>query len=229
MKIRDSTRVLHRTSSITGDPMPRKRFHRIIAAIVVLIATVLTLSSCAGMGMFGDSVNRAFNGMPATVKFYAKDGHVMASAHGTSIRVTRDERFDTSDSEGVSKNDSSVLLISIGNSHIQHVGSTVVLAQDGLLNIADGIPEEEFNIENTKRGTPWANTLREKFQNLWAGKAKTIIIRSQDDVPIAIYAGNQVEVAATDVPRSTLYRIDGKYLFVYRANITTPDSDLLDQ
>ena len=209
--------------------MPRKRFHRIIAAIVVLIATVLTLSSSAGMGMSGASVTGAFKAMPATVKFSAKAGHVMASAHGTSIRVTRDERFDTSDSEGVSKNDSSVLLISIGNSHIQHVGSTVVLAQDGLLNIADGIPEEEFNTENTKRGTPWANTLREKFQNLWAGKAKTIIIRSQDDVPIAIYAGNQVEVSATDVPKSTLYRIDGKYLFVYRASITTPDSDLLDR
>ena len=48
-------------------------------------------------------------------------------------------------------------------------------------------------------------------------------------MPIAIYAGNQVEVAATDVPKSTLYRIDGKYLFVYRASITTPDSDLLDR
>ena len=209
--------------------MQRKRFRRVTAAVVALIATMLSLTSCAGLAMFGDSVNRAFNGMPATVEFYAKDGHVMASAHGTSIRVTRDERFDTNDSEGVSKNDSSVLLISIGNSHIQHVGSTVVLAQDGLLNIADGIPEKEFNIENTQRGTPWANTLREKFRNLWQGKAKTIIIRSQDDVPIAIYAGNEVEVAATDVPKSTLYRIDGKYLFVYRASITTPDSDLMDR
>lgn len=201
------------------------RSRRLLAAFSALVAAML-LSSCSGLAMFGDSVNRAFNGMPATAQFFAKDGHVMMTVKGTSLRVARDDRFDTSNSDGTSKNDSSVLMISIGNSHVSHVGSTMVMAQDGLVKVSDKIPDGQFDITSTQRGTPWLNDLREKYQNLWQGKSKTIIIRSQDDMPIAIYAGNEVEIAATDVPKSTLYRIDGKYLFVYRANLTSCDNDI---
>lgn len=205
--------------------MSTRTRRRSLAALFVALVSALLLSGCAGLAMFGDSVNRAFNGMPATAQFYAKDGHTMMTIQGTSLRVARDDRFDTT-TDGMSNNDSSVLLISVGNSHVSHVGSTMVMAQDGLVKVSDKIPDGAFDITSTKPGTPWLNDLREKYQNLWQGKSKTIIIRSQDDMPIAIYAGNQVEIAATDVPKSTLYRIDGKYLFVYRANLTSCDNDI---
>ena len=64
-------------------------------------------------------------------------------------------------------------------------------------------------------------------RNLWAGKAKTIMVRSQDGTPVAVYVGNEVEILATDVPKSTWFRVDGKYLFVYRADYTVYDNELL--
>ncbi len=197
-------------------------------SLFVLLALIgaLFLSSCAGMAAFGEEVNRAFNGVPATMTTYAQDGRQIDRIKGESFKVSRDDRFDTTDSEGASKNDSSVLLISLGDSHISHVGSSMVLAQDGLTEVT---PEggTQVMLENTESGTPVINSFFERHQNLWKGKSKTIMIRSQDGLPIAVYAGDNVEVFPTDVPKSTWVRIDGKYLLVYRCDYTLIDNDLL--
>ena len=119
-----------------------------------------------------------------------------------------------------------VLLISIGKSHISHVGSCLIIAEDGLTDLT-GTMGDYVSVQNTEPGHPWLNDIIEKHRNLWAGKAKTIMIRSQAGNPVAIFNGTQVEGFATDVPKSTAFRVDGHYLFVYRCDYTTYDSDLL--
>jgi len=195
------------------------------SAVLATVLTVFILAGCAGLSAFGEEINRAFNGVSATMTTYNEDGELIDKVHGTSFRITRDTRFDTSNSDGTSKNDSSVLMISLGDNHISHVGSTLVLAQDGLTAVADAEASVEFS--NNEPGTPWLNNLFEYHRNLWQGKGKTILIRSQNGTPIAVYAGSEVEILATDVPKSTWFRVDGKYLFVYRADYTVYDNDLL--
>lgn len=197
---------------------------------VALIAGALTLallSGCAAFGNFGDEVTRAFKGMEATMTTYNQDGQQMDTVKGKSFNVSRDDRFDSTDSDGTSNSDSKVLLVSLGDSHISHVGSTMILAQEGLQdNYLEG--EGYQDLENADPGTPWLNNFIEKNRNLWDGKAKTLMIRSQDGDPIAIYAGDSVEVFSTDVPSSTMFRVDDKSLFVYRADYTMFDTDLID-
>jgi hypothetical protein len=195
-----------------------------VVATMMIVAT-LTLSACAGFAAFGDSLNRAFNGVSATMTTYTQDGTLVDEVHGKSFQVSRDTRFDTSNSDGTSKNDSSVLMISIGDDHVSHVGSTLILAQDGLEPVAGATTTVHF--ENDEPGMPWLNNFLEYNRNLWAGKAKTIMVRSQDGTPVAVYVGNEVEILATDVPKSTWFRVDGKYLFVYRADYTVYDNELL--
>lgn len=203
-----------------------KNNFRKMGALVAGILTLALLSGCAAFAQFGDDVNRAFNGMEATMVTYNQDGQKMDEVKGKSFNVSRDERFDGQNSDGTSKEDSSVLLVSLGDDHISHVGSTMILAQEGLEdNFVEGNGYQD--IENADPGTPWLNTFVEKNQNLWKGKSKTLMIRSQDGDPIAIYAGNEVEVFKTDVPSSTMFRIDGKNLFVYRADYTMFDTALL--
>lgn len=198
-------------------------------ARVLILFLVLTaaLSSCAGLSMFGEEITRAFKGVPATMTTYTQDGAMVDRVSGTSFRVSRDKRFDTSNSDGTSKNDSSVLLISLGNNHISHVGSSMILAQDGLVDVSGSLPAT-VSLANNEHGVPFLNNIREKYQNLWRGKSKTIMIRSQDGTPIAIFAGNTVESFATDVPKSTAFRVDGLHLVVYRSDLTVYDNELLD-
>lgn len=201
--------------------------HKTRSTAVVITAMVLALvmSSCSGIAAFGEQFNRAMHGVPATMTTYDQYGAQIDQVHGTSFQITRDKRFDSTNSDGSSNEDSSVLMISVGHSHISHVGSTLVLAQDGLTKVSDAPTSVE--LQNSTSGHPWLNNFFEYNRNLWKGKAKTIMVRSQNGNPIAVYAGDEVEILATDVPKSTWFRVDGKYLFVYRADYTVYDNDLL--
>lgn len=196
-------------------------------AAVVAAASVVGLSSCAGLSAFGEELSRAYKGVPATLTTYDQAGQAIDQVKGTSFQVSRDTRFDvtTVDSEGkASTKPGSVILFSLGTRTISHVGSSACLAQDGIEPIANA---GQLKAVSTEEGTPILNVFRERFQNLWQGRAKTIMIRSQDGQPILVYAGNTVEVFATDVPQSTWFRVDGKYLWCYRVDYTTYDTSLL--
>lgn len=196
--------------------------------VAVCLAAMLTLTGCGLFGIGGDKFDQAFTGIAATMQTYDQFGNPVDRVHGTSFRVSRDTEFDTSNSDGTSKNDSSVLLISLGKSHISHVGSTLLLAEDGVNDVTAQLPAT-VDFENSERGTPWLNDIHYRFQQLWKGAAKTLMIRSQNGTPIKVYAGNEVQVLSTDVPKSTWFRIDGKTLLVYRADYTVVDNKLLSQ
>jgi hypothetical protein len=196
-------------------------------AIKMVLAVILavTLAGCGAFGATSDSFEQAFSGFHATMTTYNQYGQPVDEIKGASFHVTRDSEFDTKDAKGNSNNDSSVLLISLGSAHIHHVGSTMILAQDGLVDVTAQLPQE-FRFANDKPGTPWINDIRYRFQQLWGGTAKTIMIRSQDGTPVKVYGGNNVQILSTNVPKSTWFRIDGKTLFVYRADYTVVDNSL---
>lgn len=194
----------------------------IIAALMVVV-----LSSCAGASAFGEQISRAFQGVPATWTSYDQSGRKIDEVHGTSFKVSRDTRFDTTNVGSDGKTTTvpgEVLLISLGSNHISHVGSSACLAQDGVVKIGDA---KTFDFQNSDPGVPFINDLVEKVRNVMKGKSKVIVIRSQDGLPIAVYAGSQVEVFATDVPKSTWFRVDGQYLWCYRVDYTMVDTALL--
>lgn len=195
-----------------------------IAIAALLIAASIMAIGCASLSAFGESFNRSMHGVKATMRTYDSNGNMIDQVKGRSFEVSRDKRFDTSDSDGTSKNDSQVLKISLGNNILNHVGSTLVIAQTGLVEV-DKAPK--VSLENNEPGKPWLNNLRENFGQKWKGRGKTILIRSQDGFPLAVYAGDEVEILSTDVPKSTWFRVDGKYLFVYRADYTVYDNSLL--
>ncbi|MBC7764148.1 DUF5052 family protein [Microbacteriaceae bacterium] len=197
-------------------------------AIMAIFA--VALSSCAAASMSFEDFNRSWNGISATITTYDQAGELIDKVHGTSVQVSLDTRFSTTsqNSDGtVTTTPGDVMLISVGTSHISHVGSTMIWAEDGVNAIAGA--DTTVDITNTKQGTPWINNLFEYSRNLWKGNAKTLLIRSQDGKPIAVYSANEVEVVGTAVPKSTMFRLDGKRLFVYRADYTMYDTILLKQ
>lgn len=187
----------------------------------------LLLSSCAAVSMSSEEFSRAIRGVSGTVSTYNQSSRLIDRVSGSSFRFSRDQTFDSKSRDGESNKDSSVLLISLGDNHISHVGSTLVFSQDGIVDISGGKPNE-VRFSSTEPGTPWLNDIRYRYSNLWKGKARTIMVRSQDGTPLAVFAGDRVETFSTDVPKSTAFRIDGKYLLIYRADYTVYDTELLD-
>jgi len=201
-----------------------------IGLIIIVVACIIVFNLIFGTGtqMAIEDLARALKGVPATMTTYAFDGTPLDRVKGDAFRPSRDNRFDTTDAEGNTTSRGSVIMVSLGNSHISHVGSTLIIEQKGIERLTDA--GTRIDIENHERGRPWLNDLVEYWRNKTiGGKSKIIFIRSQNSTPLAVYAGNKVEITSTDVPNSTLIRIDGKYLFVYRCEYTIYDTDLLGE
>ena len=61
------------------------------------------------------------------------------------------------------------------------------------------------------------------------GKKKTIIISSQQGVPIGVYQGDDVYVTIPeDLPKMTRLNIDGKALYIHRANYVIIDTEMIE-
>ena len=202
----------------------RTRKRRGLITGVVAAIMIVVVSGCAAFQNAAEQIEEALQGRSLTMTTFATDGQVIDQVNGKSMRIARDTTFDSTDSAGGSNADSSVLMISIGDNHIRHVGSTLIAAEQGLTTVAG---PGTINLTNVKPGMPWLNDFIEVNRNLWKGKGKTILIRSQFDKPLAVYAGDAVEIFATDVPKTTRFRVDGKVLVVYRANYTVYDNELL--
>lgn len=200
--------------------------------LAMIVVAMFALSSCAVFSKWGEDFVRDWKGASATMTTYDEEGQAVIKVRGGSLQIKRDSDFDTtssgSDGSSSSNKDSQVLKISIGGSTMSHVGSTLVLAEDGLEDLSHLI-DPKFEIDNKDRGVPVLNYLMQEHRNKWQGKSKTVMIYSQSGKPVAIYAGKHVEQFPTDVPKSTQFRIDGKLLLVYRADMSTLDTALMEK
>lgn len=197
-------------------------------ALSALFVSLLALSGCAGASMTGEELSRAFNGSVATFHTYDKQGNVMDEVTGDSVRATRDETFDEWNGESTDKG--SVMLLQVGSKEIRHVGSTATLIQDGIDVIVPA--QQGVSIDSDEKPTPFIQKILSKHENLWKGSAKTVLVRTQDDIPVAIFSGDEVELFQSDIPNSTAIRVVGKdgesrYALVYRANLTIYDTELI--
>ncbi|OTO49805.1 DUF5052 family protein [Enterococcus faecium] len=191
-------------------------------ALLSAVVLVFVLSGCQDLNMLFKGFEENFKGLEMTIQTYDEKSQLIDKVEGKSIMIERDSKFDT-DSES---QDSSVIKITIGDKDIHHVGSSMIIAERGLTNVFDDYAKK-VNVQDMQRGTPIVNSMINEFRNSFTGKQKVILIRSQNGTPLATYAGNNVSMYKTDVPKSTGLMIDGKYLFVYRCDYTIYDLDLI--
>jgi len=106
------------------------------------------------------------------------------------------------------------------------VGDTIIFAEDGLDMITD-FSVDEINSEKNTPNIQWIDRNINKFKNK-IGKNRTIIISTQMGVPIGVYQGNSVYVEVPgDLPKTTRLSIDGKIMYIHRANYQIIDSSLI--
>ena len=61
------------------------------------------------------------------------------------------------------------------------------------------------------------------------GKEKAIIISSPMGIPVGLYQGKNVYVTVPDdLPKMTRLNIDGKSLYIHRANYLIMDTEILE-
>ena len=123
---------------------------------------------------------------------------------------------------------SSVITINIDGKEIQSCGDTCIFEQNGL-NAEVNFTQED--IQSQLSGAITDNTIIagivNKYKNSF-GKSRVVVIKSQLGQPITAYSGDKVYwKIPQDLPKMTKLMIDGKALYIHRANFQIIDKELL--
>lgn len=183
---------------------------RILAAVLAVVLLV-SLTGCAYIGTFFSKLRGELFGNDYDIRQYDNYGNLVFTVHGD--RIAMDCELDENGEV------SSYIDITIDGKSWKHVGSTLVFAQRGVDMITDfQIPAD---MENSGNGSGLIAIDRRvnEYANLF-GKKLVVLVSSQNGTPIGLFQGNNcyTEIPG-DLPKTTLIHIDGKLVYVYRANV----------
>lgn len=121
-----------------------------------------------------------------------------------------------------------VITITIDGKEIESCGDTCVFVQNGLEPKVDfSLDEVNSNGGNGITDNAALARVLNRYKNDF-GKSRVVVIKSQLGQPIAAFSGDNVywEIP-DDLPKMTKLMVDGKALYIHRANYQIIDKDLL--
>ena len=196
-----------------------------ILFVCLSILAMISLTGCAELRDLVATTKGSLIGQKFDISMYDDSGEKTLEVSGSKVTVGLMENSANFDSED-SGFKSEVLDITINGKQMLQVGNTCIFAEKGLDMITDF--DTPKKVETTTGGgfVPF-DRLVNNFKNS-IGKSKVIIISSQDGLPIGVYQGEDVYVTVpSDLPKMTRLNIDGKSLYIHRANYTILDSELI--
>ena len=193
-----------------------------------IVLSLILLSGCAFIRETTQQIKGELIGQKFTVSSYDNNGNLISQLTGDSITMETYSEQSYLDSLEEIEIESSVIQITIDRHEVLSVGNTIIFAEKGLSQITDfGVSDALKNDSSDGLNIMAWDKIANKWKNNM-GKSRMIVIASQLGVPIAIYEGNNVRVTIpNDLPKTTRITIDGKSLYVHRANYQIIDINLL--
>ena len=201
-----------------------------IVSIIMIFCIMFAFAGCAMFDSKINDLNGSITGNTYECQFYSNDGNKFMTLTGQKIdissNVVRERTYD-SDGWGYVNTLSSVITITVDGRQMNNCGSTVLFVEKGLM------PDVDFQVEsiNSEANGIGDNTIIANIVNQYKnafGKPVVAVIQSQLGDPICAFSGNDVywEVCE-DLPKTTKLMIDGRALYIHRANFQLIDRDLL--
>ena len=201
-----------------------------IAAIVMLMAGV---AGCARLQSGIHDLHGSIVGNEYNNDIFDNIGVRTLRSHGKKIdidnNIVEERSYASATDEWYStKTLSSVITITIDGKQLISCGDTCVFYDKRLT------PEYEFYLDDIDSNSSGildstlisgrVNSIKNEF-----GKPMVVVIKSQMGAPIYAFSGDKVywEIE-DDLPRFTKLMIDGKALYIHRANFQIVDKALLD-
>lgn len=208
-----------------------KRIKALLATIIC-ICIITGLTGCAANDDYMNDVKGNLSGNSYTIYTYDNYGQKIMTTTGDKINIagnkTKSKGYDSEGNETTSYDVSSVITILIDGKEIESCGDTCIFEQKGLNPEVD-FTQEDINSHSTRRiseNTYIAGILN-SYKNYF-GKSRVVVIKSQLGQPIAAYSGDEVFwKIPDDLPKMTKLMIDGKALYIHRANFQIIDKELL--
>jgi hypothetical protein len=193
---------------------------------IALLVILAMLSGCNVLEQRFSDIRSAFKGRSVVIQTYDEESHIIDRVTGSSVDISAENKFAMTDKEGKVVEKSSVINLTVGGRSMMHVGSSLIMREQGLVDVFDEYAKT-VDVTNQDRSIPFLNRMVNDMKNLTSGQRFVIMIRSQSGKPLATFVGNDVSYFSTNIDKSTMFRIDNKSLFVYRCDYTIIDLALL--
>ena len=182
-----------------------------LMALALAILTALALTGCAAIGAYFSQLKGELFGNDYTIRQYDDFGNLGFTVYGD--RVTMDCELDENGEV------SSYIDITIDGRSWKHVGSTLVFAQAGVDLITDFQLPENMGSDSASTGLMAVDRTIYNYAKFF-GKDLVGLVSSQNGTPVALFQGDDcyTEIPG-DLPKTTLIHIDGKLVYVHRANV----------
>lgn len=203
--------------------------NRIIKSILVF-AMLMTLTGCSWFeskikDFKGELVGNEFN-----ISLYDNFGSNILNIKGDKVQVNNNVvevlSVNSDGSYSTIYEMSSVLSNTIDGSNMETVGNTVIYAEKGLKQLVDFEMPKDINANGGTFNLLDRNI--NKIKNK-LGTSKVVVVSSQLGVPLAVYGGEKVYYEIPDdLPKMTKLIVDGKALYIHRANYIILDTDMIE-
>mgnify|MGYP004498802655 FL=1 len=210
--------------------MKKKRLT--LLTIMVLVLTI-TMSGC-GLAFLESQMNAlkgSLVGESYNITSYDNYGAKTIEISGEKVDISgnyvKNEGKDEDGNKYTTDSLTSVLTITIDGKQFESCGDTLIFAQKDLE------PEVDFSLDDINSTSSGISNLTSiskvvnKYKNYF-GKPQVVVIESQMGIPICAYSGKKVywEIP-NDLPKMTKLMIDGKALYIHRANYKIVDKSLI--
>ena len=210
--------------------MKKKRLT--LLTIMVLVLTI-TMSGC-GLAFLESQMNAlkgSLVGESYNITSYDNYGAKTIEISGEKVDISgnyvKNEGKDDDGNKYTTDSLTSVLTITIDGKQFESCGDTLIFAQKDLE------PEVDFSLDDINSTSSGISNLTSiskvvnKYKNYF-GKPQVVVIESQMGIPICAYSGKKVywEIP-NDLPKMTKLMIDGKALYIHRANYKIVDKSLI--
>ena len=194
-----------------------------IGLVCLLGVSVL---GCAKLKDWIGKIKGELVGQHFTITTYDDYANKTLSIEGKKVTVGLLENSANFDAESTDFK-SEVLEITINGKQMFQVGNTVIFEEDGLNVVEHYDIKDEIKANSGGGYVPFDRAVNKLKNEL--GKKKTIIISSQQGVPIGVYQGDDVYVTIPeDLSKMTRLNIDGKDLYIHRANYVIIDTEMIE-
>ena len=212
--------------------MEKRNMRDSIRKIMIVLGAVL-LCGCGSIQQKLNDFNGHIFGNRYTIDTFDNYGSKVLSTHGSRIDITgnvvRQATYDkTSDANGYISTLSSVITLTIDGHEMLSCGDTMIFYEDGL------VPDVDFRVDmidsesNSILDSPAISGMTNYFKNKF-GKPMVVVIKSQTGYPIYAFTGKKITWSIPeDLPKFTKLMVDGKALYLHRANFQIIDKALID-
>ena len=176
------------------------------------LTLLLTLSSCGWLNAFIGQLKGELIGNDYIITEYDNFGNPVLQVEGD--KITMDGAVDSAGEP------TSYITITVDGYEWDHVGSTLVFAQNGVDMVTDfDLPEIIETHGSTSTGLMDIDRVVNHYKNLF-GKKSVVIVSSQNGTPIGLFQGDNCYVEIPDdLPKTTLVNIDGKMVYIHRGDV----------